>query len=86
MDHHFPGNCVFRMDLEEEEMTSKVSIEDVQKWALESASRYKQELIDAPDYHMSEYGRNLSSNGEEKGRYQVAVDLCIFLGVAGEME
>jgi len=61
-------------------MTEK-TLDEIKEYALKTAARYKKELINAPHYMSSQNGVSMSSNGEEKGRYQVAVDLCVFLGL-----
>jgi len=65
-------------------MTEK-TLEEIKAWAKEREQKYLQDYLVAPHYLSSHNGIHMSSNGEEKGRYQVAVDLCIFLGLQDEI-
>ncbi len=61
-------------------MTAR-TLEEINTWALNAARRSKKELHDAPHYMSSQNGILLQSNGEEKGHYELAMDLCKFLGI-----
>ncbi len=59
----------------------KERIHEINTWALDAARKFKQELHDAPHYLSSHNGVLMQSNGEETGRYELAMDLCKFLGI-----
>lgn len=66
-------------------MTAR-ALEEINTWALNAASRSKKELHDAPHYLSSQNGILLQSNGEETGRYELAMDLCKFLGIEDQVK
>jgi len=62
------------------------SIQEIEAWAINHANKHEQEYKSAPHYLSSNNGIHMSSNGEEKGRYELSIELCTFLGIEDKIK